>query len=180
MNDKEKQQLVSEVNILRELRHSNIVRYYDRIIDKQRQKIYIVMEHCEGGDLGKMINDCKSQNKHLPEERIWKFLSQVCQGLYECHRRKDGKILHRDIKPANLLLDKDYNIKLGDFGLARIMNSDSVYAYSTVGTSCYTSPELISEAAYTEKCDIWSIGCCFYELAALQVPFNSSNQIELA
>ena len=52
MNDKEKQQIVAEVNILRELRHPCIVRYYDRIIDKRATKLYIVMEHCAGGDLG--------------------------------------------------------------------------------------------------------------------------------
>jgi NIMA (never in mitosis gene a)-related kinase len=52
MKEKEKQQLVTEVNILRELRHPNIVKYYDRILDKRRTKIYIVMEYCEGGDLG--------------------------------------------------------------------------------------------------------------------------------
>ena len=52
MSEKEKQQLVSEVNILRELRHPNIVKYYDRIIDKEKSRIYIVMEHCEQGDMG--------------------------------------------------------------------------------------------------------------------------------
>lgn len=59
MSEKEKQQLVSEVNILRELRHPNIVRYYDRLIDKERSRIYIVMEFCEQGDMAALIRRCK-------------------------------------------------------------------------------------------------------------------------
>lgn len=105
MSEKEKQQLVSEVNILRELKHKNIVRYYDRIIDKQKTKIYIVMEHCEGGDMGKLIKNCSKNKDSIPEELIWKIMTQVANALYECHRRKEGKILHRDLKPGNIFLD---------------------------------------------------------------------------
>lgn len=61
MSEKEKQQLVSEVNILRELRHPNIVRYYDRIIDKDSAKIFIIMEYCEGGDLTSIIKRCRRE-----------------------------------------------------------------------------------------------------------------------
>ena len=59
MSEKEKQQIVSEVNILRELSHANIVKYFDRIIDKQRAKIYIIMEYCDGGDLQQLIRRCR-------------------------------------------------------------------------------------------------------------------------
>ena len=58
MSEKEKEQIVSEVNILRELKHPNIVRYYDRIIDKKHSRIYIIMEYCEGGDLNQLIKRC--------------------------------------------------------------------------------------------------------------------------
>jgi len=66
MSEKEKVQIVSEVNILRELRHPNIVRYYDRIIDKENSRLFIVMEYCEGGDLGTVIKKCRKERfQHL-------------------------------------------------------------------------------------------------------------------
>lgn len=105
MSEKEKQQLVSEVNILRELRHPNIVRYYDRIIDKESSKIFIIMEYCERADLAQLIRKLRKDKEYLPEDFIWKVLAQITLALYDCHRRKEGKILHRDLKPGNVFLD---------------------------------------------------------------------------
>ncbi len=153
MGDKEKQQLVSEVNILKELNHPHIVRYYDRIIDKNNQKIYIIMEYCEKGDLAQVIKLCKQSNESIAEDIIWKFLAQITMGLHHCHRRtnnkvqesggsaQNSKILHRDLKPGNIFLDGSSNIKIGDFGLARVMNGESQFAYTHVGTPYYMSPE---------------------------------------
>lgn len=137
--------LVSEVNILRELNHPNIVRYYDRIIDRDNSKIFIVMEFCEGGDISTMIKSSRREKKYLPEDMIWVILSQVLQALQSCHRRKEGKILHRDLKPGNIFLDSNYNVKLGDFGLSRVMGDESVFAYTHVGTPYYMSPEQIND-----------------------------------
>ena len=75
MSEKEKQQIVSEVNILRELSHANIVKYFDRIIDKQRAKIYIIMEYCDGGDLQQLIRRCRKTQDSIGEDFIWKVLS---------------------------------------------------------------------------------------------------------
>ena len=74
MSEKEKQQIVSEVNILRELKHQNIVRYYDRILDKKHARIYIIMEYCEGGDLGQLIKRCKKNKEYIAEDVIWKII----------------------------------------------------------------------------------------------------------
>ena len=75
MSEKEKQQLVSEVNILRDLKHPNIVRYYDRIIDKESSKIYIIMEFCEQGDMAALVKRCKKSKQFIPEEMAWKILA---------------------------------------------------------------------------------------------------------
>lgn len=179
MSEKEKQMLVSEVNILRELRHPNVVRYYDRIINRETTKIYIVMEHCENGDVSQLIKKCRRERTFVDESRIWSICYQIVLALYECHRRKE-RILHRDLKPANIFLDAHNNVKLGDFGLARVLGQESMFAYTNVGTPFYMSPEQINELAYNEKSDIWALGCVLFELAALTPPFEASNQLALA
>ena len=180
MSEKEKEQIVSEVNILRELKHPNIVRYYDRIIDKKHSRIYIIMEYCEGGDLNQLIKRCKKTGEFIAEDIIWKIFTQVLLAIHVIHNHKEGKILHRDIKPSNIFLDKDNNVKLGDFGLSRELSDQSKFAYSHVGTPYYMSPEQIDETKYNEKSDIWSLGCFLYELTTFHPPFEAKNQIMLA
>ncbi|XP_041351440.1 serine/threonine-protein kinase Nek2-like isoform X2 [Gigantopelta aegis] len=180
MTEAEKQMLVSEVNLLRELRHQHIVRYYDRIIDRGKTKIYIIMEYCEGGDLATLIANNKKQGTHVGEDFAWKILIQMTLALQDCHRRKNGRaVLHRDLKPANIFLDVNQNVKLGDFGLARVLHHDTSFANTYVGTPYYMSPELVNNMSYNEKCDIWSMGCMLYELCALHPPFVAPNQMEL-
>ena len=174
---------LSQVNILRELRHPFIVRYYDRIIDKATTRIYIVMEFCEGGDLGRIIKRCRRDKTYLDEAFIWKCFSQMVLALKDCHRHKEPAlaagsgseaaaagagagagssaaaervkpILHRDLKPGNIFLDSARNIKMGDFGLAKELASESKYAQTNVGTPFYMSPEQINEQRYNEKSDI--------------------------
>jgi NIMA (never in mitosis gene a)-related kinase 2 len=160
LNEKEKSYLVSEVNILRELRSPFIVKYYDRIVDKSNAKLYIIMEYCSGGDLGKLINKCKREKTYLEESLIFKLLAQCILALRDCHRRVDDHgiskpILHRDLKPANLLLDENQNIKAGDFGLAKELNHQARFACTNVGTPLYMAPEITNGKSYDEKSDIW-------------------------
>ncbi len=180
MDEKEKHHIVSEVNILRELHHPNIVKYVDRIIDKKTTKIYIIMEYCPRGDLSQLIKRCKRSKEYINEEVIWKIFTQILLALYACHNHKNGKILHRDIKPSNVFIDNDNNVKLGDFGLSRMLSNESNFAYSNVGTPYYMSPEQIDENRYNEKSDIWSLGCCLYELTSLRPPFEATNHLSLA
>lgn len=177
MSEKEKQQLVAEVNILRELKHPHIVRYHDRVLDKPNTRIYIVMEYCEGGDLLRLISKCRAANDYIAEDVIWKVLTQVLLALHACHK---GKILHRDIKPGNVFLDKQMNVKIGDFGLSRALGEHSVFATTHVGTPYYMSPEQITDCKYNEKSDVWSTGCLLYEIASLWPPFRAKSHAELA
>lgn len=86
LREKELNQLINEVNILRELKHENIVRCYDKIVDKKNTTLYIVMEHCKGGDLAQLIQKCKKKEQRINEDFIWKILMQVTLALFECHR----------------------------------------------------------------------------------------------
>lgn len=83
------------------------------------------MEYCENGDMAKLIKKCKAEKDWVAEDVIWKIFMQMVLALKECHERKDGKILHRDIKPGNFFFDIGNNVKLGDFGLSRILTSES-------------------------------------------------------
>ncbi|KAK1796205.1 hypothetical protein P4O66_009271 [Electrophorus voltai] len=145
MTETEKQMLVSEVNLLRELKHPNIVRYYDRIIDRAHTTLYIVMEYCEVGDLASLITKCVKERRYLEEEFVLRVLAQLSLALKECHGRSYGgsTVLHRDLKPANIFLDAKQNVKLGDFGLARILKHDTSFAKTFVGTPYYMSPDYL-------------------------------------
>lgn len=199
MNDKEKQQLVSEVNILRELDHRNIVRYYDRIIDRDRKKIFIVMEFCSGGDLSSLIKRKQKEQGHFPEAFIWKVFSDVAQALAHCHCRGIeavspssaastgdcvvvGPVLHRDLKPSNILLstavascnDLNFSAKLADFGLARALSRDERYAQTSVGTPyCLRIPSYIFLSQKLIASSLSPLQTCLLSKSA-----NSSTTIE--
>lgn len=90
---------------------------------------------------------CFFSRQYLEEEFVLRVMTQLTLALKECHRRSDGghTVLHRDLKPANVFLDSKHNVKLGDFGLARILNHDTSFAKTFVGTPYYMSPVSILE-----------------------------------
>ena len=93
---------------------------------------------------------------------------QICLAIKHVH---DRKIIHRDIKGQNIFITKTNSLKLGDFGIARILNKTFEKARTVVGTPYYLSPEIIFNKPYSFESDIWSIGAVLYEMCALQPPF---------
>jgi len=89
MSDKEKQHIVAEVNILRDLKHPNIVRYYDRIVDKKNTKIYIIMEYCEGGDIGSLIKKCKKNKVYYNKYYLCFTYNIKLLGIYSRRRHME-------------------------------------------------------------------------------------------
>lgn len=181
MSEEKKESLVSEVNVLSKLKHPNIVRYFNHIIHKKSSTLYIIMEYCSGGDLSKVINHCTKYSQYLDETFIWRVLYQIALALNVCHSKCASTVLHRDIKPANVFLDADNNVKLGDFGLAKILDEKEHFTETVVGTPLYMSPELIRNKKYNKKSDIWALGCLIYEVSALVPPFygNSFKNLSL-
>ncbi|PWN46372.1 kinase-like protein, partial [Ceraceosorus guamensis] len=186
MSDRDRKQIVAEVNILRNLKHESIVAYEERFVDSQAQTLYIIMEYCGGGDLGEVIKKCRKNNTYLPEDTVWSYFSQMTQALEALHYKDcsandvvpRAAILHRDLKPENIFLDADDNVKLGDFGLSKQITGQ-IFASTYVGTPYYMSPEIATNQRYDFKCDVWALGCIAYELCALQPPFDAQNQAEL-
>ncbi|KAI5475150.1 G2-specific protein kinase [Pseudohyphozyma bogoriensis] len=187
MDERDLRQLTEEVNILEQLgSNDNIVRYYERFVDKPNNMLYILMEYCEGGDLAGVIQRCRRSGTYLSEELVWSYLAQITLALSDCHTETDSKgerkpvILHRDIKPENVFLDKENNLRLGDFGLSKAM-AQAAMTQTYVGTPYYMSPELINGQPYDVKSDIWALGCLIYELCAGHPPFHEARtQPELA
>eukprot|EP00741_Cyanophora_paradoxa_P008315 tig00001292_g8044.t1 len=160
----EQLQILSEVKILASLDNESIVRYYDCFIDSST--LYIVMEWLPNGTLSQRV----ASGRLLPEETIWRFFIQTLIGLHHIHSRA---ILHRDIKLSNLLLDAADNVKIADFGVARVLSPAQQFASTIVGTPYYLSPEMCDEQHYNDKSDVWALGVCLYELAALSKPFEA-------
>ncbi|RKP12123.1 kinase-like domain-containing protein, partial [Piptocephalis cylindrospora] len=188
MSNRERQQVVEEVQVLRSLNHPNIVKYIDRQIDLDTKILYIIMEYCAGGDLAKVIDRHKSAGRLISEKVVWKLTAQLLMALHACHGGEQpyftmgassSIILHRDLKPANVLLDEEGNVKLGDFGLSRSLQSDDL-AQTYVGTPYYMSPEVVSRSAYNEKSDMWALGCLVYQICTLDTPFKAETRDELA
>lgn len=84
--------------------------------------------------------------------------------------------MHRDLKPANIFIDSNDDLKLGDLGLGRDFSTQTLEAYSRVGTPLFMSPEVLQGNGYDFQCDVWSLGCIVYELCALRSPFKVENQ----
>nr|XP_055071896.1 serine/threonine-protein kinase Nek5 [Misgurnus anguillicaudatus]XP_055071897.1 serine/threonine-protein kinase Nek5 [Misgurnus anguillicaudatus]XP_055071898.1 serine/threonine-protein kinase Nek5 [Misgurnus anguillicaudatus]XP_055071899.1 serine/threonine-protein kinase Nek5 [Misgurnus anguillicaudatus]XP_055071900.1 serine/threonine-protein kinase Nek5 [Misgurnus anguillicaudatus]XP_055071901.1 serine/threonine-protein kinase Nek5 [Misgurnus anguillicaudatus]XP_055071904.1 serine/threoni len=162
-----------EVIVLSKMRHPNIVRFYKSFYD--RNHLYILMEYCDAGDL---MNTIKMQRgRAFTEQQIIDWFVQICLGLKHIH---DRKVLHRDIKTQNIFLtDGGLKVKLGDFGIARMLNSTMELARTCVGTPYYLSPEICENRPYNNKTDIWSLGCVLYELCTLRHPFEGSNLRQL-
>ncbi|XP_062857952.1 serine/threonine-protein kinase Nek1 isoform X2 [Trichomycterus rosablanca] len=172
MSNKERRESRKEVAVLANMSHPNIVQY--KASFEESGCLYIVMDYCEGGDLFKKINN---QNGVLfPEEQILDWFVQICLALKHVHERK---ILHRDIKSQNIFLTKDGTVQLGDFGIARVLNSTVELARTCIGTPYYLSPEICENKPYNNKSDIWALGCVLYEMCTLKHAFEAGNMKNL-
>ncbi|XP_042564843.1 serine/threonine-protein kinase Nek1 isoform X2 [Clupea harengus] len=172
MSNKERQESRKEVAVLANMSHPNIVQYKESF--EESGCLYIVMDYCEGGDLFKKINS--QRGLLFPEEQILDWFAQISLALKHVH---DRKILHRDIKSQNIFLTKDGTVQLGDFGIARVLNSTVELARTCIGTPYYLSPEICENKPYNNKSDVWALGCVLYEMCTLKHAFEAGNMKNL-
>ena len=178
LNQSRKEKVKIESKILSAINSPYIVKYSESF--EENNFLNIVMEYCDGGDLNDFIIKHEQTHVLLKEKIIWDIFLKILIGLSHLHKLK---ILHRDLKPLNIFLIKnknsdDINIKIGDFGVAKILDENN-FANTLIGTPYYMSPELCEELPYNEKSDVWALGCILYELCTYKHPFNAKCQASL-
>lgn len=147
---------IREISLLKELRHPNIVRLYD-VVHTER-KLTLVFEYLDQ-DLKKYLDVCEDG---LDITVVKSFLYQLLTGVAYCHHHR---VLHRDLKPQNLLINREGELKLADFGLARAFGIPVRSYTHEVVTLWYRAPDvLLGSRKYSTPVDIWSIGCIFAEM----------------
>ena len=155
-----------EINIVKKINHLNIVQVFE--IKEDFEKIYILMEYCERGELFDLI----LSKKKLTEEESAYYFYQLVNGLEYLHL---NNIIHRDLKPENLLLTKNNILKIIDFGLSNFNTEDNLLS-TPCGSPCYASPEMVSGKKYNGFTnDIWSIGIILYAMIYGYLPFENTN-----
>lgn len=128
------------------------------------------MEYCDDSDLFQRISNLKKKDQAFDEREIWNVLGQVAKGLRELHA---NKIFHRDMKSANIFLNKNGSVKVGDMNVSKVAPKGLLYTQT--GTPYYASPEVWKDLPYSNKSDIWSLGCIVYEMCALKPPFRAES-----
>ena len=163
-----------EAKILKEIKSDNVVKYIDCFYEEDGS-FNIVMEFCEYSDLRSYIKKFKNENKKIAESVIRLIITELSNGLKDIHSKN---VIHRDLKPENIFISSDHLIKIGDFGISKILDGTD-YAKTFAGTFSYMAPEIIKGEKYSKKVDIWSLGCIIYELCTLNRCFYSNNMLEL-
>jgi serine/threonine protein kinase len=172
MNDqKQRDKCMKEVKLLEKLQHEFIIRYIESFIELN--EMFIVVEWAEKGDLKQLIRQANSRQEYINERRVWHYLWQISSSL---KHMAYVRVMHRDLKPANIFIDAHDNLKLGDLGLGRDFTSQTMEAFSRVGTPLYMSPEVLQGNGYDFKSDVWSLGCITYEMCALRSPFKDDSK----
>ena len=161
----------NEIELITKLNHQNIVKYYKSFTENN--KIYIIMEYFDNGDLDnyiKALKEDKNKEENIKKEEIWNIFYQCMSGLNYLHSMG---VIHRDISPQNIFMTKNKIIKIGDFGVSakfkdkEILKKITSLKDTVVGKAEFMAPE-VSNKCYNEKSDIFSMGCVFYKILFLK------------
>lgn len=163
----DRQMALNEVKVLATMDHPSIIAYHDSF--EKDGVLMIEMEFADGGNLADFLIKRKSP---IDERDILDVFEQMVSAIRYMHAKN---VLHRDLKTANIFLTKEGIVKIGDFGISKLLTSTKGGAHTVLGTPYYISPEMCEGKVYDEKSDIWALGCILYEMACLQKTFEGSN-----
>jgi len=176
VDEQQARALRSEIQVMQELRHPNIVRYFGILFHEADESLDIFLELVPGGSLADLIRDHGSLGFSL----VRKFAFHMLQGISYLHREK---VIHRDIKGANVLVSLDGTCKLADFGCSKMLSMmDTAERNRTLQRLCgsipWMAPEIIKETGYGLSADIWSFGATVLEISSGQRPWpNMKEQV---
>jgi serine/threonine protein kinase/Tfp pilus assembly protein PilF len=157
----------NELKYARKIAHPNVCRMYD--LGEEEETHYITMEYVSGEDLKSMIR----MMGQLSSGKTVSIAKQVCDGLAEAHRLG---VVHRDLKPQNIMIDKEGNTRIMDFGIARSLKVKGITGAGVmIGTPEYMSPEQVEAKEVDQRSDIYSLGVILYEMATGRVPFEGDS-----
>jgi serine/threonine protein kinase/Tfp pilus assembly protein PilF len=162
----------NELKFARKIRHKNVCQMYD--LNKEEGTYYISMEYVEGENLRNMIR----MSGQLGIGTAISVTKQVCAGLHEAH--KIG-VIHRDLKPSNIMIDREGNVRIMDFGIARSLKEKGITGAGVmIGTPEYMSPEQVEGRDTDQRSDIYSLGAILYEMVTGRVPFEGDTALAIA
>lgn len=158
--------VATEYEIVMNIKHPNITRYFDFFVLQNRSKCYIVMEYAKRGTLREMLHEQIKKWVLFDQKTVLRMISDVINGVMFLNQ---NYVVHCDLKPENILIGNDGSLKICDFGTAHF-----VYDYNAplISTTCYRAPELFEGMRPDEKTEVWTIGVIFYELCTLAHPFE--------
>lgn len=171
--DKARASLISEINIMRKLNHESIIKLHD--VYESDNHVYLVLELLHGGELFDRI----IKRGQYSEKDASILMRKLLSALENMHSKG---IMHRDIKPENLILkdiENDWNVKIADFGLATFVNPNHDYLFKRCGTPGYVAPEVLADAKYDQKVDVFSCGVILYIILTGGSPFYGKSYNEI-
>lgn len=176
---KESQTLINELHVLKKLHHPNIVQIKEIIDDGKNDSLYLVMQHLPGQNLQEKIDESQLINEPISRDYVKKVARQLVSALYTMH--VESKLVHHDIKPENIVLNKQEDIVLVDFGISRHFYGEDDLTRgqsNSEGTILYFAPERVKTGVkdkkiYGRQTDIWAAGITLYYLATGIHPYTT-------
>lgn len=166
LQNKVKDRVITEINILQKLSHKHVIKLYDHKFDGEY--ILLIIEYCNGNSLKEWMKNTHS------EEEICNVIRQILLGIHYLH---ENGIMHRDIKPENIMFSES-EIKICDFGFSSIIKEQNELFNTMCGTPLYMSPEILFLQPYDIKSEIWSLGILLYSIIFKKHPFGNLENIE--